>query len=88
MEIIIKKLSEEEIKSKNITKWPIWTKEVSTFDWFYDEKEECLFLEGKVIIHTDSDKLEIQKGDYAVFPKGLSCKWEVIEPIKKYYKFS
>ena len=26
--------------------WPIWEKEVSTFDWRYDDSETCLVLEG------------------------------------------
>ena len=26
-------------------------------------------------------------GDWVVFPKGLACRWHVLNPVKKYYKF-
>lgn len=87
MKVLIKKLSEEEIKALSIKSWPIWTKQKSKFDWFYDSQEQCLFLEGRVIVHTDNDKYEINKGDFAIFPKGLKCVWEVLEPVKKHYNF-
>ena len=87
MEITIKKLSDDEISKMGIKKWQIWTKAVSEFDWFYDSQEQCLFLEGKVIIKTEKGNVKIGKGDFVTFPKGLKCTWEVIEPVKKYYKF-
>ncbi|MGB9701650.1 MAG: cupin domain-containing protein [Candidatus Kapaibacteriota bacterium] len=87
MKISVQKLTEDEVKNKGINKWPVWTKEISKFDWFYDENEQCLFLEGKVKIHTNNETIEISKGDFVTFPKGLSCVWEIIEPVKKYYNF-
>lgn len=87
MEIIVKKLSESEINEKGIRNWSIWTKEKSKFDWYYDSIEECYFLEGKVIVHTANGDFEINQFDYAVFPEGLKCQWEVIEPVKKHYNF-
>jgi hypothetical protein len=32
----IKKMSPQEAESQGINQWPIWTKEVSRFDWEYD----------------------------------------------------
>lgn len=87
MEIIVKKISEDEIIEKNIRTWPIWQKEKSKFEWSYPETEECYILEGKVIVHTDKGDYEINANDYVVFPKGLKCVWEIIEPIKKHYNF-
>ena len=87
MKIKIEKPSEEEIKSQNIKSWPIWEKEVSEFDWFYESTEECYLLEGKVIVKTDDGDVEFGKGDFVTFPKGLSCKWVVKEPVKKHYSF-
>ncbi|MFH1317666.1 MAG: cupin domain-containing protein [Candidatus Omnitrophota bacterium] len=29
----------------------------------------------------------MQKGDLAVFPKGLACKWHIKERVKKHYDF-
>ena len=36
MEVRVEKLSQEELKKKDIESWPIWTKEVSKFPWSYD----------------------------------------------------
>jgi uncharacterized protein len=88
MEIKIQKLSEEEIGSMGIRKWPIWEKEPSRFDWSYDSQEQCLFLEGEVVIHTPGGKqVHIQKGDFVTFPQGLNCTWEVRKPVRKHYQF-
>lgn len=87
MEISVKRLSEEEITRRNIRQWPIWQKEISKFDWYYTDTEECLFLEGKVTIHFKGNVLDIGKGDFVTFPKGLECVWEVKEPVRKHYNF-
>ncbi len=87
MKIVIQKLSEEQIQNKGIKNWPIWTKEPSEFDWYYSEQEQCLFLAGKVRVKTDTETIEIQKGDFVTFPEGLKCVWEVIEPVRKHYNF-
>lgn len=52
LNIMLEKLSEESLKAMNVFSWPIWTKEVSTFDWHYDEKEACYLLEGEVTVKT------------------------------------
>ena len=59
MKIEVKKLSVQEIEKLGIKDWPIWEKEASTFDWHYDEKEMCYFLEGDVEVSTESgDKVK------------------------------
>ena len=30
---------------------------------------------------------EFRRGDLVVFPNGLSCTWEVLEPVEKHYTF-
>lgn len=87
VKIKVEKLAEEEINSKGIKNWPIWEKEVSTFDWYYDETEQCYFLAGRVIVQTDDGEVEIGKGDFVTFPSGLSCVWKVMEPVRKHYRF-
>lgn len=88
MMIKVEKISEERKKELNINSWPIWTKEVSNFDWYYDDTEVCYILEGRVIVTTpDGEEVEIKSGDFVTFEKGLSCHWNVIEPIKKHYNF-
>lgn len=86
--IEVTKLTEEKRRQLNIHSWPIWTKECSRFDWHYDETEACYILEGRVLVSTpEGEKIELGAGDYVIFPKGLSCTWEVLEPIKKHYNF-
>jgi len=87
MSVKIEKLSDDQINQMGIKKWPVWTKEVSKFDWYYDSKEQCLILTGKIIVETDEGNVEINAGDFVTFPKGLKCVWNVIEPVRKHYNF-
>lgn len=88
MKIEIKKPNENELKEKGVKSWPIWEKEVSRFDWSYDVVEECYLLQGQVVVETkDGDKVEFGKGDFVTFPKGLSCVWDIKEPVRKHYNF-
>ena len=88
MEIKIQKPNEEDLEKRGVLSWPIWEKEVSRFDWHYDSTEECYLLEGKVVIETDDGgKVEFGKGDFVTFPKGLSCVWDVREPVRKHFNF-
>ena len=86
-QIIIKKLTEEEIEKMGIREWPIWEKEISNFDWHYDQDEQCLLLEGKVAVETKSGTVEFQAGDFVHFKAGLSCSWDVQVPVRKHYRF-
>lgn len=86
--IIIERLSVSNLKSLKVFDWPIWEKNVCTFDWEYDTEEKCYFIEGKVKIKTPQGEILIQKGDFVTFKKGLKCTWEVLEPVKKHYNFS
>ena len=71
----------------DMTNRPIWEKEASSFDWFYDEPETALVLEGRVrVTGEDGQAYEFGAGDLVTFPAGLSCRWDVIEPIRKHYK--
>ncbi len=78
--------SQEYLNQLGVSKWPIWQKEVSTFPWTYDSQETCYFLEGNVIV-TPAGKpaVEMGKGDLVTFPAGMSCTWEIISDVKKYY---
>jgi uncharacterized cupin superfamily protein len=88
MKIEIRKPKMEDIEKEGIMSWPIWEKEISRFEWHYDETEECYLLEGKAVIETnDGEKVQFGKGDFVTFPKGLSCVWEIKEPVKKHYNF-
>lgn len=86
--VIIEKLTDEQLKERKIFSWPVWEKEPSEFDWFYDSQEQCYFLEGDVVVKTDSGDFHVQKGDFVTFKQGLKCKWNVIKKVRKHYNFS
>ncbi|TCO06810.1 cupin domain-containing protein [Natronoflexus pectinivorans] len=83
----IEKLSSEEQNKRNISTWPIWEKERSRFDWFYEAEEECLILKGKVVVETDEGIFHLKQGDFVTFSQGLKCIWDIKEDIKKHYHF-
>jgi uncharacterized cupin superfamily protein len=85
--IEIRKPDKEELENLKVKEWPIWEKEPSKFDWYYDEKETCYILEGKVKVTTDEETVEFGQGDLVIFPAGLSCVWEISKKVKKHYKF-
>ena len=87
MTIRIEQLTQDEIEDRGIGSWPIWEKEVSRFDWHYDQTEECLILEGRVMVESSDGEVEIKAGDFVTFPAGLSCVWDIKEPVKKHYNF-
>jgi len=46
MEITVRKSTDREIEAMK-TK-PVWTCDISEFNWSYDDKETCLLIEGEV----------------------------------------
>ena len=86
MKIEVQKPNKEDLERRGVLSWPIWEKEVSRFDWYYESIEECYLLEGKVVVETeDGEKVEFGIGDFVTFPRGLSCIWDIKEPVKKHY---
>ena len=88
MKITIKHLSEGKIAEQNILQWPIWTCEISEFDWEYSDEEACLLLEGEVEVSSEFETVRFSAGDFVVFPKGLKCRWKVMQPVRKHYSFN
>ena len=85
MEILVRKPTEKETADMKLN--PVWTCGVSEFDWYYDSEETCLIVEGEVVVNYGSKSVSFAEGDYVVFPKGLSCVWEVKRAVKKHYEF-
>jgi len=84
----IEKFSEEKLKKLGINSWPIWTKEISRFDWTYSGNEECYIIEGEFVVETEDGVFEIKAGDFVTFKDGLNCTWDIKKPVKKHYNFS
>ena len=88
VEIKVEKNAEQKIKKLNVLSWPIWEKEVSRFEWFYDEREVCYFLAGSASVECpDGSIVSFGKGDLVTFPKGLKCVWVIKAPVRKHYNF-
>ena len=86
--IKIERPAQEKLNQMDVFSWPIWEKEVSCFDWCYDETEICYLLKGRVNVKTrDGKEVEFGAGDLVTFPKGLFCTWDIKEPVKKHYNF-
>lgn len=76
------------LQQYDVANWPIWEKEVSQFPWTYDAKEMCLILEGEVTVTPEGgDAVTIKAGDFVTFPAGMSCHWNITQPIRKHYQF-
>jgi hypothetical protein len=87
MEVQVKKPTKEELDTMGVREWGIWSCDVSEFDWSYSDREVCYFLDGKVTVKTSSGEVSFGKGDLVTFPKGLNCRWIVLAPVKKHYRF-
>jgi uncharacterized cupin superfamily protein len=86
--IHVEKPSEEKLQNLDVRSWPIWKKEVSEFNWEYDETETCYILEGDVVVTPEEgEQVRFGKGDLVIFSAGLKCKWKIISPVRKHYQF-
>jgi uncharacterized cupin superfamily protein len=78
--------SKDEIKKTE--NWGIWEKEISKFQWSYDEPETCYILEGKAEVNDNKgNSIKFESGDMVKFEQGLECTWNILKGIKKRYKF-
>lgn len=84
MKAIVRKPTEEEIKE--MKRCPTWSCEASIFNWYFDEEETCLILEGEATVKYEGGEVSFKEGDLVIFPKGMQSTWEVSKPIKKHYK--
>ena len=83
--------SESKLQQLGVKRWPKWGCPPSKFPWTYTAKEKCYLLEGKVKVypegHGDDEFVEIGKGDFVEFPKGMKCTWDVSVAVDKHYIF-
>jgi uncharacterized cupin superfamily protein len=84
--VTIEKPDQKKLADLGVENWPIWTKEASRFDWHYDIQEQCYLLEGRVTVEAEGKKYQFGAGDFVTFAPGLSCVWEIHEPVRKHYK--
>lgn len=87
MKIDITRPNHDELEIRGVYDWPIWEKGVSEFDWHYDSREQCFIIEGEFSVATEFETVQVKKGDFVTFPKGLSCTWKITKAVKKHYSF-
>lgn len=86
--IRVEKPDQATLDALGVSRWPIWTKEVSTFPWTYSSKEIAYILEGEVTVTSkQGDSVTFGAGDLVTFETGLECTWHVSKPLKKHYHF-
>ena len=86
--LVISHCPESTIEELGIKSWPIWTCDVSSFDWAYEDKETCLLLEGEVTVtQRGGQPVYFKEGDLVTFPAGMNCRWEVHKAVRKHYRF-
>ena len=78
----------ETIETLAILSWPIWSCDASTFPWHYNQREQCLILEGEVTVTPEEgEPVRFGAGDFVEFPAGMSCTWQVHQAVRKHYRF-
>jgi uncharacterized protein len=74
------------LEKLKVSVWPEWEKENSVLSWTYGADETNYILEGRAIVTPEGGTpVEIHKGSLVTFPSGMTCVWEIIEPIRKRY---
>jgi uncharacterized protein len=69
---------------RNSIVW-VWECTVGSFIWHYGEDETVYIISGEGFISTEGgEERRLGEGDMAVFPGGVSCKWRVTTPVKKF----
>jgi uncharacterized cupin superfamily protein len=85
--LIIEKLNKQEFKDREIVTWPVWSKDVSRFEYTYAATEECYIIEGTFYVETDEKTYLIEAGDFVTFKVNLHCTWDIKTPVRKHYNF-
>jgi uncharacterized cupin superfamily protein len=68
--------------------WPVWKKEVSTFDWEYDQQETCYVIRGEFTVTPEGgEPMSFKRGDLITFPAGMKCVWEITKDVEKHYDY-
>ena len=85
---IERQIGRSKVEALGVFDWPVWTKEVSSFDWCYDSDETCYFLAGDVVVTPKgSAPVHMGTGDLVTFPAGMSCTWQIRQMVTKHYNF-
>ncbi|KAL0435531.1 UNVERIFIED_CONTAM: hypothetical protein Sradi_0261000 [Sesamum radiatum] len=82
--------SDSQLSQLGIKSWPKWGCSPGKYELKFDAEETCYLVRGKVKVYPkkpEGEVVEFGAGDLVVFPKGLSCTWDVSVAVDKHYKF-
>ncbi|KAL0383679.1 UNVERIFIED_CONTAM: hypothetical protein Scaly_0655200 [Sesamum calycinum] len=82
--------SDSQLSQLGIKSWPKWGCSPGKYELKFDAQETCYLVRGKVKVYPkipQGEVVEFGAGDLVVFPKGLSCTWDVSVAVDKHYKF-
>ncbi|RCV34476.1 hypothetical protein SEVIR_7G171100v4 [Setaria viridis] len=72
-----------------VKSWPKWGCPPGRFPLKFDAALTCYLVKGRVraAVKGSRERVEFGAGDLVVFPKGLSCTWDVVVGVDKHYNF-
>ena len=84
MAIFVRKATEGEKEYfKGMTYWECG---ISKFDHVYEADETCVIYEGLAVIICNGETVRLEPDVLAFFPKGTDCVWNIVQPVKKYFR--
>ncbi|GJN02378.1 hypothetical protein PR202_ga19722 [Eleusine coracana subsp. coracana] len=72
-----------------VKSWPKWGCPPGKYPLKFDAALTCYLLKGRVraSVKGSRESVDFGAGDLVVFPKGLSCTWDVVVGVDKHYNF-
>ena len=75
-----------------VLQWPVWEKEICNFDEDYTAREMFYILAGEARLTATTaagEKLDsvISSGDLVTVEAGILVNWDILQPVRKHYKF-
>ncbi|XP_021847854.1 uncharacterized protein [Spinacia oleracea] len=92
--VVEKNPSESRLSELGIKSCPKWACSPGKYQLRFDAEETCYLVKGKVRVYKkgsttteETEFVEFGAGDLVTIPKGLSCTWDVLLSVDKFYTF-
>jgi hypothetical protein len=69
MKFRVENLCEKEVLDRGIRNWPHLEKEAFLVDWYYDSIQDCLMLDGEILVEIEAGKIEFRKLEDNIYSK-------------------
>ena len=54
---------------------------------FYEKNDYAGGHTNTLTVNEDGQEFQFGPGDYVVFPKGMKCRWQIKQDVRKHYNF-